>query len=46
MRRSSVMLTAAVGLALGAAGALGLARPTAAQNTERFTLFEMFGRDT
>lgn len=46
MRRSTVMLTAAVGLVLGATVALGSARPTTAQTAERFTLFEMFGRVT
>ena len=46
MRRSTVMLAAAVGLAMGAAVAFGVARPTTAQTAERFTLFEMFGRVT
>lgn len=46
MRRSTVMLTAAVGMVMGAALALGMARPTTAQTAERFTLFEMFGRVT
>lgn len=44
MHRITMGRAAAIGLALAGAIALGGGRPTAAQGTDRFTLFEMFGR--